>query len=497
MICSLSWDQIWKWQKTGRIFLAGEIALVSGVAIWITSLPAVRRRKFEIFYLSHHLYAVFLVSFLFHVGDRHFYMVFGGIFLFGLDKLLRVTQSRPSVCILSARIFPCRAVQLILPKDPGLTYTPTSVVFIKIPSISHFQWHPFSVASSSRIDENRMSVLAKCQGKWTNALFDMIQGTLIAETEKVQCIPVGVEGPYGPASVDFHRYDSLLLVAGGCGITPFLGILQEICSSQNVTNSRDPIRIQLIYVVKEAKQFCMLQSISHLLMNQSANKWHLKLKMFVTQERESIKTIKELWRELSEVRTVNFISSSCSNYAVHGVESLTWIAAAVVVSSIVYMVSLASLNRFLIPTNQTSKHSKEMTPSSVNDLLVIASFGLAMLCFTLFTVFLRWRRLKKGILLNSGEHGQPLELMINSPDQAMSALEEHEINYGARPDFRNVISKFKNETDGSEIGVLVCGPEAMKESLAAIFQLKCQVCNVNTERRSRRRFTLTSLTFTL
>lgn len=110
---------MWKWQKKGRIYLAGEIAFVTALVIWITSLPQVRRRRFEIFYNTHHLYMVFLVFFLFHTGDRHFYMVFPGVFLFGLDKLLRMIQSRPRTCILSAKIFPGKAVEVILPKDPS------------------------------------------------------------------------------------------------------------------------------------------------------------------------------------------------------------------------------------------------------------------------------------------------------------------------------------------------------------------------------------------
>lgn len=110
---------MWKWQKTGRIYLAGEIALVTGLVIWITSLPWIRRKRFYIFYYTHHLYIVFLVFFLFHAGDRHFYMIFPGVFLFGLDKLLRIIQSRPDTCILSAKIYPCNAMELILPKDPS------------------------------------------------------------------------------------------------------------------------------------------------------------------------------------------------------------------------------------------------------------------------------------------------------------------------------------------------------------------------------------------
>lgn len=117
--CFFSSKQIWRWQKTGRVNLAGEIALVAGLVIWFTSLPQIRRRNFEIFYYTHHLYLVFLVFFLLHVGDKHFYMVFPGVLLFGLDKVLRIIQSRPKTCIISARVFPCKAVELTLPKDPS------------------------------------------------------------------------------------------------------------------------------------------------------------------------------------------------------------------------------------------------------------------------------------------------------------------------------------------------------------------------------------------
>lgn len=121
---------MWRWQKTGRIYLAGEITLLTGLVIWITSLPQIRRKRFEIFYYTHHLYIVFLVFFLFHTGDRHFYMVLPGFFLFCLDKILRMIQSRPETYILSARIFPSKAIELTLPKDPS-TISVISFKFFK------------------------------------------------------------------------------------------------------------------------------------------------------------------------------------------------------------------------------------------------------------------------------------------------------------------------------------------------------------------------------
>ncbi|CAL2249783.1 unnamed protein product [Prunus armeniaca] len=102
-------EELWEWQKTGRIYLAGEICLVTG----------------------------------------------------------------RETCILSARIFPSKAIELILPKDPGPKYSPTSIIF--------------------------------CEGSWTSSLSHMIQTGQESDGDQKKYIPIAVEGPYGPVSMDFLR----------------------------------------------------------------------------------------------------------------------------------------------------------------------------------------------------------------------------------------------------------------------------------------------------
>lgn len=484
-------DEMGKWQKTGRIYLAGEIALVTGLVIWITSLPPIRRKRFEIFYYTHHLYIVFLLFFLFHGGDRHFYMVFGGVFLFGLDKLLRIIQSRPQTCILSARVFPCKAIELVVAKDPGLKYAPTSIIFMKIPSISRFQWHSFSITSSSNIDDNTMSVIIKCGGWWTDSLSDIIHAELDSGSNQMKCIPIAIEGPYGPASLDFLSYESLLLVAGGVGITPFLSILQEITSTQSSIRYRFPRRIELLYIMKKSQDICLLNPILHLLQNQSAEQWHLKLKVFVTQEEECGATIRDLLNEFCQVQVVNF-ASKCSSYAANGLENLLWMAAMAGFSSVMFLVFLSSLNHAFLPSQD--KSSKEKSPSWVADILLICSFIIAILCSTIVAIVLRWRKLRREIPPVSQKEGKAKEGLM---DTRGTALEEHEIHFGGRPNFQDIFSKFPKETGGSNIGVLVCGPETMKESVASICSQTSQCCNMGSDQKRKSHFSFHSLNFTL
>ncbi|KAF4350347.1 hypothetical protein F8388_010903 [Cannabis sativa] len=488
-------EEIGKWQRTGRIYLAGEISLVTGLVIWITSLPQIRRKKFEIFYYTHHLYLVFLVFFLFHAGDRHFYTVFPGIFLFGIDKLLRLVQSRPETCILSAKIFPSKALELVLPKHPNLKYTPTSVIFVKIPSISKFQWHSFSITSSSSVDDHTMSLLIRCQGSWTSSLYNLINTELKSGFNKMKTIPIAVEGPYGASSTDFLRYDSLLLIAGGVGITPFLSIMQEITSAwQSGNYNQYPTRIQLIFIAKKSQDICLLSSISDLILNQSDEQFHLKLKVFVTQEKQSVTTVKELLNEFSQGETVDFGTDS-SSYAIHGLESFLWMAAIAGLSSVVFLAFLICLSHIFIPNQKTKASSKEKSPSWVADIIILSSFVIAIICSTLVALVLRGKKLSKETIQTSEKHVKSWQPSSSEAELGF-ATEKHEIHFTGRPKFQEILEKFPTETGGSDIGVLVCGPEKMKESVAAL------LCSHNSQcfksgPQKKTSFSFHSLNFTL
>nr|XP_043605973.1 ferric reduction oxidase 8, mitochondrial [Erigeron canadensis] len=483
-------DEIWKWQKTGRIYLAGEISLVAGLVIWITSLPQVRRKRFEIFYYTHHLYIIFIVFFLFHTGDRHFYMVFPAIFLYVIERLLRIIQSRPETCIISARIFPFRAIELILPKEPGLKYTPTSIIFLKIPCISKFQWHSFSIASSSIVDDDTLSVIIKCDGSWTNSLYDIVQGMSNDGHQRVhRCIPVSVEGPYGPASTDFlSKYDSLLLVAGGIGVTPFLSILQETFS---VHRKNFPTKVQLVHIMKKRTSVGLLYSLLPLLTNKSTNEFELKVKAYVTQETQSGATISELIYEFSQVETVSFDIGNIS-YSPNGHGSSLSMAAIVGFSSILLFVLIVTFSNVFLPRPKKAS-SKEKNISSVVDLILIFSFVLSIIISVIVFLVLRLKHLKKQHPSMAFKHKEE-ELQASSIQSRN--FDGHELHFGSRPDFYDIFTKFANETGGSNIGVLVCGPEEMKESVASLCQLSSQG-SINDAQRKKPYFNFHSLNFTL
>lgn len=104
--------QMLKWQKTGVANLPGEIALLAGLVLWIATFPKIRRRMFEVFFYTHHLYILFLFFFVLHVGISYCSIMLPGIFLFVIDRYVRFLQSRRHVRLLSTRVLPCEAVEL-------------------------------------------------------------------------------------------------------------------------------------------------------------------------------------------------------------------------------------------------------------------------------------------------------------------------------------------------------------------------------------------------
>src|ERR1044072_1698104 len=140
------------WSKTYVSNLAGEIAIVIALAMWITSFPRIRRKMFEVFFYTHHLYFLYILFYAIHVGVAYMCMIAPGIFLFLVDRHLRFLQSLKHARLLSARLLPCGALELNFSKTPskGIKYYWFLLQFF--PLISHvgshglvFQEHSFDL----------------------------------------------------------------------------------------------------------------------------------------------------------------------------------------------------------------------------------------------------------------------------------------------------------------------------------------------------------------
>ena len=198
------------------------------------------------------------------------------------------------------------------------------------------------------------------------------------------------------------RYDSLIMVAGGIGVTPFLSILQHFVSAKGRRTGQPPSKMQLIYVAKSFQNLYLLHTISKLILNQPADgRWHLKVKVFLTREERRDSSLRELLSELSEERRLLFYKNK-SNQKIHGPETPLYMAAIVGLCSLVFILFLCIFNHYL------SLDKSKKRPTTMIDLLLVISFLIALVFCTVVATFVRRRRLQKGsdkvVNLRTGYH---------------------------------------------------------------------------------------------
>jgi len=67
-------------------------------------------------------------------------------------------------------ILPSRVTNLIIKRPAGFNFSPGDWVFIKIPEVARFEWHPFTISSAPEVHDT-FHVHIRGVGEWTNRLY--------------------------------------------------------------------------------------------------------------------------------------------------------------------------------------------------------------------------------------------------------------------------------------------------------------------------------------
>ncbi|KAJ0466235.1 putative ferric-chelate reductase (NADH) [Helianthus annuus] len=116
--------QMKEWSKTYLSNVAGEIAFVLAIIMWVTSIRRVRQKMFEIFFYVHQTYLLYVFFYIIHVGVAYFCLILPGIFLFLIDRYLRFLQSQTRIRLIAARLLPCNVIELNFSKLAGMIDCP-------------------------------------------------------------------------------------------------------------------------------------------------------------------------------------------------------------------------------------------------------------------------------------------------------------------------------------------------------------------------------------
>lgn len=209
----------------------GLTALGMFYTIALLSMPYVRKWSYEVFQLGHLLMFPMLGLLMAHGAAALLqFPVLGLVLAFPtllvfcerLTRILRGFYRIPAklkildgetVCITATiphfRIFPFKAGQY---------------VFLQVPQLSFFQWHPFTVSTCIG---NEVQLHIKTDGDWTSKLRDLTDLRY-----------VGIDGPFGAPAQRFYDFDQTIIVGAGIGVTPFSGILNDLQTKEDNRWSR-------------------------------------------------------------------------------------------------------------------------------------------------------------------------------------------------------------------------------------------------------------------
>ncbi|KAJ0038800.1 hypothetical protein Pint_23555 [Pistacia integerrima] len=486
-----------EWQESDTANLAGVIGLTAGLLMWITSLPFVRTKYFEVFFYTHQLYIIFVIFLALHVGVIFFSIVAGTIFLYMLDRFLRFCQSRKTVDIVSATCFPGGIVELVLSKPQSLHCDALSFIFLRVREASLLQWHPFSVSSVSGTGEHQFSILIKTFGEWTqnieenisnfSAVIELYQDGINLQSP-FRMITASVEGPYGHELPHHLMYEKLVLVAGGIGISPFLAVLSDIFHRKRQGKPCLVKNILVVWAVKTSNHLSLLSLINRNFSNIEVN---LDILIYVTQQSQP--PLDEEEGRLVEFKATNsFVSpvykGKTMSVLVGTGNNNIWFGIYLISTTLGFIAVVYLLNVFYI-------NPKDLSLGWYHGLLFVICMVVSVLIFGGLVVGI-WHLSERKM---NGEDHQIIEHNeIEHPTADKDCLSQDlytstTIRYGSRPDLQEIFESISERWGHVDVGVIVCGPPALESSVAK----ECRSLNLMRTKHYRPIFHFHSHSFSL
>ncbi|XP_075287422.1 NADPH oxidase 5 [Opisthocomus hoazin] len=147
------------------------------------SSPCVRRSgHFEVFYWTHLSYISIWTLLLLH--GPHFWKWFvvpGG--LFALEKVLGLAWRRAGgLRIVEANLLPSKVTHLVIERPQSFRYKPGDYVYLNVPAIATYEWHPFTISSAPEQQET-LWLHIRSLGQWTNKLYEYFQQPQLPSSE--------------------------------------------------------------------------------------------------------------------------------------------------------------------------------------------------------------------------------------------------------------------------------------------------------------------------
>ena len=163
----------------------------------------------------------FVVSFVYYICDR-LSMHLNYKYATKISKAL-LSYDNDKMSSNKKRLYENAVIRLVLEKPLRFDFIPGQYAYLRIPVIDKRNWHPFSIASSTKSDEVEF-IIAVCgdESSWTSKLFKLIEKTKDLRYQfSRRCkinFDVQIMGPCGSSSGNLTGYSHVVAAGTGTGI---------------------------------------------------------------------------------------------------------------------------------------------------------------------------------------------------------------------------------------------------------------------------------------
>jgi len=243
-------------------YTIGMMQLVAYPAIIMISISAWFRHgkgnTWEYFKYLHYVFLVLVPAALLHANGS-WYFLLGGISFYLIDASIRfVGVVSPPARLLNIGVSEADSGFTLLTFDRRHA-EPGQFAWIRVPMISDWEWHPFSISSAPSDGQIKMCIKNMGPGTWTERLFTLARDAEGSEDPW----PVQLDGPYGPPLQPLLAdHKGVLLLAGGIGITQPHSVFRELAAyfQENKALPGGLKFVKLVWVAQSDQVFDLFHS---------------------------------------------------------------------------------------------------------------------------------------------------------------------------------------------------------------------------------------------
>ena len=263
--------------KSGSCVIEDQVTGFAGTLLFtllsVLSLNVFRRRMFELFRVAHWLFLPAFFLIVLHTGGIAGYAAAPTI-LYVLDRFMRWYRSKQEWTTEKFEATGAGVVHLTVRPAAKAThhmaFEAGQFCFIRVPAVSKFEWHPFSICSAPEVGGSRgttspvpssVSFAIKSMGSntWSGRLLALAESGTVTPNQ----LEVRVDGAFGHLSYGAFAARHVVLVGGGIGATPLISILEQLMHNGAARAAPCGVvcdRVTLVWVVRDVAEFAWCQS---------------------------------------------------------------------------------------------------------------------------------------------------------------------------------------------------------------------------------------------